>query len=275
MKKILIRPYGRNANQMLQYMFARMLCARVSNSEVAQFSLPMYRQELRCQENTPEAGPTLVLPLGHRQNIDGIVKFMDQDPCNVIIQSLSLRVEYYEGYLKLMRELFPKGGGTQYGDDHLVIAIRLDFKHPGYYPLPILWYKELVSHTGLKPVFVGETDSPFFHEYLCQLRQAFPTAIFTRQAPPEQDFDTFRINKNVVCAIGTFSWLATFLSEVAENVYVPLAGILNPLQRPDINVISRDVRYRYTQFPVARWQKPKQNTLGPLLKLLENYTFVV
>jgi len=252
-------------------MFAHVLCARVGNAKVAQFSLPMYRQELCSRENTLEGGPIMVLPRGHSQDIHGIVKFMDQDPCTVVIQSISLRVEYYDRHLKLLRELFPRGGGTQYGDDHLVIAVRLELNHEDYYPLPIRWYEEVVSRTGLKPVFVGEIDNPLFLDYMFQLRQAFPTAIFSSAAPPEHDFDTFRINKNVVCAIGTFSWLATFLSEATENIYLPLAGVFNPLQRPDVNVISHDVRYRYTRFPVARWRDSKQNTLATLLESLENY----
>ncbi|WP_210214029.1 hypothetical protein, partial [Mesorhizobium sp. M4B.F.Ca.ET.019.03.1.1] len=52
---------------------------------------------------------------------------------------------------------------------------------------------------------------------------------------------------------GTFSWLASWLSS-AHTIHLPVAGILDPIIRPDIDLLpAGDARYRFHQLDIGDW----------------------
>lgn len=252
---IRITPYGRMANQMLQFMMAERLRLSIKDARIAGYSLPKWNLVSGAlpKENA--------LSLSIRSNVvplEQIVDFANSiDHLDIRIVSTNLRYAYYRPMLDHYRTLFqcPPSGNVAPGADDLVIAIRLGdiLKgwHRNYMPLPISWYADLVKQTGLNPIFVGEIGTDFYSE---ALRRRFPKARFIAHEDPMIDFDTLRRSVNIVPSIGTFSWLASWLSETAQAIYFPVAGLFNQLGRPDVDLLPLDdKRYRFFESAMQEW----------------------
>jgi hypothetical protein len=142
----------------------------------------------------------------------------------------------------------------------LVIHVRLEDilvpgRHRGYGPLPLAWYRDLLTRTGLRPVFVGQFGGD---RYSQALRRAFPDARILAGGSVLHDFQTIfqtiRNAHNVALGVSTFSWLAAWLG-ARERVFYPLLGILNPAQEPGINLTpADDPRYEFHLFPHRSWE---------------------
>jgi hypothetical protein len=151
-------------------------------------------------------------------------------------------------------------GEVGYDDRHLVINIRggdvLDGRHPGYVLVPIDFYSNLVSQTGLSPVFMGQIeDNPY-----CQaLVKAFPKAAFVPSGGEIHDFEVLRGSVNVIPSVSTFAWLACWLSLRARMIIMPLTGIFNPFMYKEHDFVPEsDPRFRFFWFP-ANFASPVEN----------------
>ncbi|GLS16309.1 hypothetical protein [Hydrogenophaga electricum] len=144
--------------------------------------------------------------------------------------------------------LMAGGYGGPYGAEHLYPGI-----HPDYRPLPLGYYETLTRDTGLKPAFVGELSS--HPAYEAALRRRFPQAVFARTRSPKEDFLTLLGSSNIALAISSFSWIAAWLSE-ARTIHIPVAGMFDPHQRPDIDLLPPDSDTRYIRhtMPRLQWQ---------------------
>lgn len=177
---------------------------------------------------------------------------------DIDINYVALRMAYFRQHLGLYRRVFvprqPYRDG--YDERHLVIHVRggdvLDGVHPNYFPQPLSWYAALIEQSGLRPVFVGQLGDAI---YAPALRAAFPTAEFVGHDDAMADFHILRTSAHVVTAISTFSWLAAWLSERAQSVTVPVAGMFHPLARPEIDMLPvGDLRYRFAVSTRHRWR---------------------
>lgn len=254
-RTIRIIPYGRMANQMFQLMMAERLRLSIQDAEIASYSIPQWNLVGGVQryENA--------LSLSIRSNVAPIEQIMafanSVDYVDICVASVSLRYAYYGSMLDHFRALFRYAGLSpdRPGPDDLVISIRLgdilSGCHPNYMPLPISWYEDLVGRTGLNPIFVGEIGEDFYSE---ALRRRFPKARFVANEDPMIDFDYLRNATNVVPSIGTFSWLASWLSETAQTIYFPVAGLFNQLGRPDVDLLPiDDGRYQFFESGTQSW----------------------
>jgi hypothetical protein len=138
-----------------------------------------------------------------------------------------------------------------FSSEYLVINIRggeiLDGRHAGYVLVPVDFYVELVRRTGLKPIFMGQIGDNIYCE---ALHHAFPHAPFIPSGGVMHDFELLRRSVNLVPAISTFSWLACWLSETAENIFMPMTGLFNPLQNSNHDFApTNDKRFRFFWFP--------------------------
>ena len=144
-----------------------------------------------------------------------------------------------------------QSAGEGYNSDYLVINIRgneiLNAVHPHYTVLPPEFYEEIISSTGLRPIFMGQVGGD--SRYITRLRARFSNASFIESQGPIRDFTTLRRSKNIVLSISTFSWLAGWLSD-ADRIHMPLSGFFNPLQYPDVDLIAKDDRFSYYLFPI-------------------------
>jgi len=245
-----ISPMGNLGNQMIQYMVARALAARVgpvrfSAVNLAPFGIVHPPVEGNFPDTEIVTSNTVDLDRLARALAGGALQRVD-------IRTYGQRVENFLPPGAYRDELVAHGvdlGGA--GPDELLCNVRqgdiLDGHHPDYVLIPVEFYADLVAETGLAPVFMGQLeDSP----YMRVLKRRFPQARYLPSRGPAVDFERIRRARHVVPAVSTFSWLAAWLSD-AERVYMPVVGLLNPMQNRGVNLLPlEDTRYRFYQFPI-------------------------
>ncbi len=197
------------------------------------------------------------LVTGRRQNID-VEAFLEEFQSGgydwIDVDCYGMRLEYFAAEKDLFANTFPFYPGEEIHDDEIAINIRtgdiIGGVHWDYTPLPIAYYHRVIFETGLKPVFVGQVSGNW---YAAALRQQFPAARFV-EGSVLSDFQTIRGAKAVMAAVSSFSWLASFLSTAATQIHLPVAGLFNPQQRPDVDLLPfTDKRYRFHWFPPAKY----------------------
>ena len=140
-----------------------------------------------------------------------------------------------------------------YGPEYLVCPIRaediLDGPNPNYTLIPVEFYRDVVAMTGLNPVFIGQTEP---NAYMDRIRAAFPNALYREpRTDPLVDFETIRQSRNMLVSISTYSWLAAWLSRSLENIYMPVNGLFNPRQFPQVDLLPfGDARFKFFLFPI-------------------------
>ena len=252
---IVMRPLGGLGNRMFQYMFSRVLAARipggyVCDADLPEWSIPRMRPPLLWQYRA------LRVEGYHRFDLDGIAAaFREKRARSIQFKGFAQRLGYYDR--AEVSALFDGRAidAPRYGDDFLVINVRageiLNGFHRNYCPMPFAFYEALIRDSGRKPVFVGQIHDD--NDYCRRLRQRFPDATFAPRTSPLTDFETLRRASHVVAAVSSFSWLACWLSS-ARTIHLPVAGILDPGIRPDIDLLPLgDERYRFHQLDIGDW----------------------
>jgi Glycosyl transferase family 11 len=269
---------GRTGNRLFQYFFCSELARRAGTHYVADVSIPDLA--IRSEPGPPCTDGFLHIEGKHEFDLSAIAMTLRESAqAGATFSGYAARVEYYDrDQCRSLLNLHPDPG-LGFGPEFLVINIRAgdivqgptldlmssgygrpyalsdlhDGIHPDYRPLPLSFYERLIRDTRLKPVFVGETDS--HTDYGIALRKRFPGAVFTGRQSPREDFLTLTGSAHLVLAVSTFSWLAGWFSG-ARTIHLPIAGFLDPLQRPDVNLIPSpsDARYILHPFPRVRWQ---------------------
>jgi hypothetical protein len=190
---------------------------------------------------------------------------------HIYIKSICCRMQFLRSK-KFLNSLLkiPDTIQTNGHDDKIVISVRgceiLEKCHRDYIPIPVSFYKNLVKETGLSPLFYGQIGDDFYSE---ALRKNFPNALFYASKDPFSDFEFLLGSRYIVPSVSTFSWLAAFLSR-AEKVFLPVLGFINPLQRPDIDLLPNDKRYSFYCFPKFHYQateEQKKMILNPVADL--------
>lgn len=245
-RAIVIRPNGRLANRMFQYMLATEIGRRVGDAiPVCGLALPEWNIALPAPGS--HANPTVVLER-HVFNLDRTAYLLRTHALRtVVINGWGMRLEYYRGP-EAYRPSFPLDAGSAFAarDDQLLINIRaediLSGWHPRYFPLPFSFYEHVIERTGLSPVFMGQLDDG---PYCTALRRRFPAATFLPAAPPLADFQTLRRARHVVLGVSSFSWLAAWLSESALDIHLPVCGLFDPRNGETMMLPIDDGRYRF------------------------------
>jgi len=238
-------------NQILRYMFAMHLSERTPGSTISGYDMAPFDLVSTDQDRQD------LLRIGRRHRID-VKKVIAsaKDRRGVLIDCYAARWEYFGRFREEMgRRLVSNVVGVETSPDELVMHVRagniLGGIHRDYAPIPINFYSYVVEKTGLKPVFVGQIGSDFYGE---ALRERFPNARFVKGEHWIDDFQTIRNARNVVVAVSTFSWLAAWISTTARQIHLPVYGLLNPKQRPDIDLIPKgDARYVLHELPITRY----------------------
>jgi hypothetical protein len=254
--EIWIAPRGNMGNRALQYLAAQGLAGRCGGV-VRNIDLP----EWGLTAPAPPPDPKHAAGTGgnrYQLDSDGLADCLRRGVVQAVrIESFTFHIDHYPPRAEAKALLGPAQGGedaTGFGPDTLVCSIRAGEilharHHPDYLPLPPAYYQSLADRTGLKLVFHGQLGND---PYSQSLRNAFPVAEFASSRGPGHDFETLRRSVNIVLAISTFSWLAAWLSE-AKRIFMPVAGVFNPIQHPDQNFLLLDEpAYEYDLFPYAK-----------------------
>lgn len=241
---------------MLQYMFAEELRLAIPGAIVT-------GQDLEALWGIPpgpavEEGAFGVVCRGHNMPFQEIVALANAVPqIDIYVMSLCARVGYFQSHLVHHRSLFRSSlEGRKSTDRELLINIRrADYegrRYPDYFPLPLRWYERVIDETGLQPVFLGQMRDD---AYTRALRRKFPRATFVEPATIAADFASLRNAHHAMLAIGTFSWLSTWLSETAESIHLPIAGTFHPSFRPASDLLpTDDQRYRFYDTDLHQWR---------------------
>lgn len=243
---------GRTANQMIQYMAAYAIATSVPGCRLSGVDLPewgIHHPDIPSVATTRETRVSGTKMQIARSQL--ITDLTNRRFNRVHLESYAQHMDNFlapEAYAQLFRADIPDV--PVFGPDHLVIQVRaeelLQATHADYTLLPVAFYQEIVAQSGLVPVFVGQTAA---NSYVNRLRAAFPEAVFLPHESPVRDFETIRRAHNILIAVSTFGWLAAWLSK-AERIYLPVTGIFNPAQFPEIDLLPLDdLRYRFYLFP--------------------------
>ncbi|MCU6665593.1 hypothetical protein [Silvania hatchlandensis] len=260
MRHIKITPYGNIGNQLFQYMLALAIKFRtgvpvlITGLDIPSFGI----------KSTKVRDEALCLDIkNHTPPLDAIVELVkDVKNIDVNIKCLSTRMCYYSRHLTEFRRYLKLKKNNHYGynEHYLVINVRgaeiSKGVHRNYIPIPLSFYANIIEETGLKPVFVGQLGDD---KYSTRLRDKFPNALFPKFNSWEDDFNVICSSVNVIPAISTFSWLATWLSESAKNIYFPIMGLYHPIARPDIDMLPvEDDRYHFYLSDLLEWGNPEE-----------------
>lgn len=241
-------------NLMFRLMFAEHLRRHIPGAVITGAGIPEFG--IHLNDDPPKRGLRL-MPAPERYDPEHIASAVNAPNCDgVSIGYYGLRLEYFahnrDMYLSLFRAF---GGGQRTEPDELVMHVRaeeiLKAPHADYVPVPISYYRKLVDTTGLRPVFTGQTRPTFYTD---ALRKAFPEARFLSGNHWLDDFQTTRNAYNIATSVSTFVWLAAWLSETAQRIYMPQLGLMNPVQRRDVDLSpTNDPRYVFEPFPAERF----------------------
>ena len=243
---------GGSAARMIQYMAAHAIAAAVPGCRLSGVDLPdwgIHHPEIPPGAETREArasGPEM--RIGRAELVAGLVSRRIN---RVRLDSPAQHLDNFpprDVCASLFRAVVPDV--PVFGADHLVIQLpgvaqgqAADPDHP---LLPVEFTQEIVAQSRLRPVFLGDiaeaTDAG-------RLRALFPKAVFLPRQGSLHDFETIRRAPNILLGASTFGWLAAWLSQ-AERIYLPMTGLLNPAQFPEIDLLPLDdPRYRFYLFP--------------------------
>lgn len=249
-----IIPVGNLGNRMLQLMLLESLKRLAPQVRLGGIALPEW--DISSSRLFSEDRPALRL-IGQHVDVPWLARLIRAGLIDKLeFAALGFRMAHYlpqhEYHHLFPRRPCPEVLGLQ---SSLLINVRgaeiLKDTHADYGPLPIDFYRQVIERTGLAPIFMGQLgDDP----YSAALRHAFPNARFMRSQGAEADFEIIRSAHQIVTSVSTFSWLAAWLSD-AHTIHLPLCGIFNPRQRPDIDLTALgDPRYRWYEFPVRHWR---------------------
>jgi hypothetical protein len=242
---------------MFQAMFAHHLADKLGACVVSGVHIPELGIDAGAFDPVPREHLRIA---GHKININDVARKLKSRGVDCIVSEvLGMRFEYHKHNREAYRKLFGLhkfiSRHEGFGDDHLVINIRtaeiMSGIHPDYAPLPLDFYDLILSETLLKPVFMGQIHD--HSRYGSELCRRFPTADFLIGRTPLEDLACLLSARNICMSISSFCWLGAWLSD-ANSIHMPIYGLYNPAQRPDINLVPiDDTRYVYYRFPVQRW----------------------
>lgn len=282
---ISILPQGNFGNRIIEFLPAIAVAEHLEESVEFNVDIPEfgYNFDRKLHEDLKgDIDRSLIIIDKDMTSIFEIVdKIHTKNISNLIFEGFFQRVEIFADRLCYLK-FFPAKmiDKNFFGDNELVINIRAGELRSGvdWYPLvPPKFYKQLIQHTGLKPVLLGQLDSC---QYLDEILENLPDARLIPSDGAFNDFNRLRHAQNICISVSTFSWLAAWLSDAAQ-IHYPILGFLHPATfRPGrhglggINLIPLDDdRYIFHLFPMIRGSEEeiyleRLKNINPISKII-------
>ncbi|MFC3099786.1 hypothetical protein [Altererythrobacter lauratis] len=257
-RHVVMRNFGGLGNRMIRYMVAQRIAHELGGWPVVGYQMPEWGMVSEVEE--PLSGHGFATGWEHRLDLPALARRAVAEQADYVeVDAFGQRLEYFAERRAHYAQVFSASPGFPVADNELAINLRtgdiVNGVHRDYTPLPLAFYHSLLEQTGLSPVFVGQTEENW---YTCALRAQFPDARYL-SGGALADFQTMRGARHVVLAVSTFSWLAAWLSDAAETVHMPLAGLFNPQQRGDIDlVVQGDPRWRFHAFAPGHFRASEE-----------------
>jgi hypothetical protein len=253
MNTLYIKKYGRLGNNIFQYLLAQKIKS-IGPIEIYIDKDFLSGFDIHFSQKTIDS---LAIPLKGTQINYPIYEQLLKKNNNVAlaIESIFVDMNLYTNEIEeaknketfCLRNRFPTVG---YNKNYIVISIRLEIpQHINYPVLPLSFYKKIIGSTGLKPVFVGQLNPKL--DYTKALKDQFSDAIFIENPNSHDEkfsyeqFEIIRQSKNKILSVSTFSYLAAVFGDKDSIVHMPIYGLFNPIDRPDLNFKINDDRFIY------------------------------
>ncbi len=251
---LILRPHGRLGNHILQWVTGQSLAARVPGLALSNYRLPEFGLVDQGLLRRHFFLPTI---FNQDSDLDLIADLMRRGDMPLArLYCMVLQADAWgdpERFRRLLpTQPVPKEATA--GPGEILLNVRADeilkARHKDYGPVPLGFYTAVLRETGLRPVFMGQLGQDHYSDLL---RQSFPDARFLPSRGVMADFNALRQARHLALSISTFSWAAGWLSQ-AESLHLPVLGLFNPAQRPDIGLLPRgDARFHYYGFGIRRW----------------------
>lgn len=257
---------GNIGNRMFQYVWLRRLQQHLLNSEIFGADILDFVPK---SDSFAGSGTSIHIDGGHFYPFDTMAKLIVQNGIRCLrfggyVQRLEYLgdVEDVRGMFSLPQPSDDARFQLLTSDRYITCVVRaneiLRAIHPDYPPTPVSFFRAAVEESGRIPVLMGQTSSNFYAD---AIREMFPDCIVYDHVSPLEDFRFITHSTNVAIAVSTFAWMAAYLSRKARRIYLPMFGILNPKQRPDLQLLPQDdARYRFAEFEPMRWTRDDSQT---------------
>lgn len=252
---IVIAPMGRLANQVFQLMLATELKRRIGR-DIPIFGYDIPEWGLAAPKKDVPANPRAITLTWQRFNLDRIAAAVRMELADIVhIKGWGMRLEYYREpaeYAAMFEA--PDVDFYQAAEDEIVLNVRggdiISGWHLDYFPMPVAYYEKVIEQTQRRPVFMGEIHDSI---YGALLRRSFPDARFLPKGSAVSDFQTVRHAPHVALSVSSFSWLASWLSNSAATIHMPLCGLFDP-RGAQMLVPPNDPRYSFYRVPFPNRQ---------------------
>jgi hypothetical protein len=255
-KKIQIIHQGQTGNKIIQLLVAKSLQNLVPDSEILGLNIP----EIGLTDDRTFSGNNISLfDAGHDFSLRKLAYYLNTQAIDVLgLRIFGARLEHFPD-LNASRLEFGSfldvRPNERVASDEVLIHIRANDvvvnPHSDYPLLPLNFYQEVCDMHNLRPVFMGQIANDL---YGSTLRARFGGARIIPMSSVVEDLRLIASAENIVCSVSSFAWIAAWLSRRAQQVHMPLAGLFNPLQRPDIDLIPcDDARFHFYYFEPQEW----------------------
>jgi hypothetical protein len=263
---ILVQGWGRFANQVIQAMAAQQVKEDLCLDELYLPRIPSWGIEKSRNYQLRQLQLRLEIKAGSRKSIrlggsggDWRSILQDAQYERVHLVGTGVQIKNIDRQREFAQELLSQQTQhdcciddnqlqTKLKDFHLVhirqgdIFKNYELKRPDYYPLPVKFYESIASNSAKPLAFIGEINANL--DYVSELKKRCKSSIIVPLGCLHRDFKLLQEAELLTMAVSTFSWLASWISEKAVAVNIPIAGFLNPAIRPDMD-LSSDLPERF------------------------------
>jgi len=269
-----VQPKSGLGSRMFQYLVALSFQAlapdcRISNVQLPEWGIDHPPLELEDDIEWP-------LPLHHVEMAGLAERARTGALRSIVYDGFGQRLENFPP-LDVCRSAFRPAvvSPARFNDRYVVCHVRAPAaagtKSDPYAPvMPPEFYANVVAQTGLIPVFVGRGAEG---EYADRLRRRFPRGVFLDAGDPVLDFETIRQAHNIALGVGSFAWLAAWLSH-AERIFMAVTGRHHPAQEKRADLLPfGDARYHFHLLPITYAVPPERlaaqhERIAPLCRYL-------
>ena len=251
---LILRPHGRLGNHILQWVTGQTLAAQVPGLRLSNYRLPEFGLVDQGLLRRHFFLPSIFNQDSDLALIADLMRRGDMPLARLYCMVLQADVWGDPDRFRRLLPAQPVPDEATAGPGEILLNVRADeilkARHKDYGPIPLGFYAAVLRETGLRPVFMGQLGQDHYSDLL---RQSFPDARFLPSRGVMADFNALRQARHLALSVSTFSWVAGWLSQ-AESLHLPVLGMFNPAQRPDVGLLPRgDTRFHYYGFGIRRW----------------------
>jgi hypothetical protein len=124
------------------------------------------------------------------------------------------------------------------------------FIHENYMALPISFYEKIMANSRIRLELVMEDGSPRWYQK--EISHRLKGVEIASSKNLRNDFFNLMFAEEVAIGVSTFSWMAALLGG-AKTIHFPVVGLLDKIERPDLDFAISQRNVKTYKFPVHKW----------------------